>query len=280
MSANSYGLEPCRWMAENVLKHCVNLKRVNFSDIFTTRAREVLPPSLKLLIGAITDKPIVDLDLSANAFGPDGVRSFVSFLETCPTLEALNVTNCGLGPEGGKMIAAAIMKNKHMHLKEFYASRDRLENPGIEALSAVFVKHHTLQKIEVYQNGIRLGLTHLFKALLSCKDTIRYVDVSDNVIKRSTAELVAFIRTCTGIRYLNLSDCLIKKNQQAEVIEAVVSGVRQGSQLQEFVWNQDASKATVMYMIGQMALIRPANLKKLEMTGIFTSKATREGIKK
>jgi len=213
MSANSYGLEPCRWIADNVLKHCVNLKKVNFSDIFTTRARAVLPPSLKLLIEAIADKPIVELDLSANAFGPDGVKSFVSFLEDCPTLESLNVTNCGLGPEGGKMIAKAILKNDKMHLKEFYASRDRLENPGIQALSAVFAKHRTLQKIEVYQNGVRLGLSHLFKALLSCKGTIQHVDVNDNLIKRSTDELVDFIRTCTSVRYLNLSDCLIKKNE-------------------------------------------------------------------
>jgi len=168
MSANSYGLEPCRWIAENILKHCINLKRVNFSDIFTTRLRSNLPPSLKLMIDAIMDKPIVELDVSHNAFGPDGVQSFVAFLETCPTLESFNVTNCGLGPIGGKMIAEAILKNDKMKLKEFYASRSRLENQGIEALSAVFAKHGTLQKIEVYQSGIRLGLSHLFKALLSC----------------------------------------------------------------------------------------------------------------
>ena len=101
MSANSYDLEPCRWIAENILKNCINLKRVNFSDIFTTRLRSNLPPSLKLLIDAIMDKPIVELNVSHNAFGPDGVQSFVAFLETCPSLESFNVTNCGLGPQGG-----------------------------------------------------------------------------------------------------------------------------------------------------------------------------------
>jgi Ran GTPase-activating protein 1 len=98
-----------------------------------------------------------------------------------------------------------------MRLREFSASRDRLENEGIKALAEVFSTHKTLQKIEVYQNGIRMGLSHLFAALPSCKDTIEYVDVSDNLIKRSTAEMIEFIKTCKEVKYLNLSDSLIKK---------------------------------------------------------------------
>jgi len=166
------------------------------------------------MIDAIIDKPIVDLNLSHNAFGPDGVKAYVNFLEKCPTLEVLNVTNCGLGPEGSKMIAKAILKNNNMKLRGFSASRDRLENPGIEALSEVFAVHKTLQKIEVYQNGIRMGLSHLFKALLECKDTIEYVDVSDNLIKRSTDEMVEFIKTCKNIKHLCMSDSLIKKDNK------------------------------------------------------------------
>jgi Ran GTPase-activating protein (RanGAP) involved in mRNA processing and transport len=102
------------------------------------------------MIDAIIDKPIVELNLSHNAFGPDGVTAYVDFLEKCSTLKILNVTNCGLGPKGSQMIAEAILKNDEMRLTEFSASRDRLENPGIEALSKVFSAHGTLKKIEVY----------------------------------------------------------------------------------------------------------------------------------
>lgn len=59
----------------------MNLRKVNFSDIFTTRERKDLPPALKLMIDAIIDKPIVEVNLSDNAFGPDGVSSYVAFLE-------------------------------------------------------------------------------------------------------------------------------------------------------------------------------------------------------
>ena len=52
--------------------------------------------------------------MSHNAFGPDGVRSFEEFLSKANNLKVLNVTNCGLGPVGGQMIAAAILKNENM----------------------------------------------------------------------------------------------------------------------------------------------------------------------
>ena len=48
------------------------------------------------------------------------------------------MTNCGLGPEGGEMIADALMQNEGLKLTHFYAGRDRLENKGIVALAAVF----------------------------------------------------------------------------------------------------------------------------------------------
>lgn len=98
LSGNSFGIDACQWIAENFLQHCVALKRVDFSDIFTTRERDKLPASLKVMIDAIIDKDIVELNLSHNAFGPDGVTAYVEFLEKCPTLKVLNVTNCGLGP--------------------------------------------------------------------------------------------------------------------------------------------------------------------------------------
>ena len=150
LSGNSYGIEACRWIAQNVLVNCTNLQVVNFSDIFTTRERKDLPPALKLMIDAILNKPIRELNLSHNAFGPDGVNAYTHFLETSSTLEVLNLTNCGLGPLGGKLLAEAMLKNDKMKLKEFYGSRGRLENEGIQALSDVFRTQNCLSKIEIY----------------------------------------------------------------------------------------------------------------------------------
>ena len=50
----------------------------------------------------------MELDLSDNAFGPDGVRGFEALLKSsaCFTLHELKLNNCGMGIGGGKVGAA------------------------------------------------------------------------------------------------------------------------------------------------------------------------------
>ena len=106
--------------------------------MFVARLRSDLPNSLKILMNGLNPKIVTDLNLSHNAFGPDGVRSFEEFLTKADNLKKLNVTNCGLGPVGGKMIADALLKNDKMKLVEFSACRDRLEEEGMASMGKVF----------------------------------------------------------------------------------------------------------------------------------------------
>ena len=55
------------------------------------------------MIGAGTQ--LVELDLSDNAFGPNGVEGIVDLLKskTCYTLKELRLNNNGLGTTGGKV---------------------------------------------------------------------------------------------------------------------------------------------------------------------------------
>lgn len=50
---------------------------------------------------------LTELDLSDNAFGPDGVRGFEALLKSpaCFTLQELKLNNCGMGIGGGKVRA-------------------------------------------------------------------------------------------------------------------------------------------------------------------------------
>ena len=66
-----------------------------------------------------------------------------------PTLQVLKVNNCGLGPEGGAMIAAALAQNQALKLRQFEAGRDRLENKGIMALAKVFGDLGSLEVVHV-----------------------------------------------------------------------------------------------------------------------------------
>ena len=84
---------------------------------------------------ALIGKNIIEVNLSDNAFGPIGISSFEKFVKATPSIKIFKITNCGIGPEGGEMVASAI---SHLKLTHFAAGRDRLENKGIEALALVF----------------------------------------------------------------------------------------------------------------------------------------------
>lgn len=162
LGGNSYGFEACEWVAKT-LASCESLKAIDFSNIFVSRLRAELPKSLKIMAEALLPRDLHEVDLSDNAFGPDGVRAFECLLINGHALTVFKVTNCGLGPEGATMIAAAMSQNKHLKLTKFHAGRDRLENPGIKALAQALQAQGSLQEIHVPQNGIKdEGMVELF----------------------------------------------------------------------------------------------------------------------
>lgn len=156
---------------------------------------------------ALLAKQLVELDLSDNAFGPDGIKAFECLLKDDKALKVLKVTNCGLGPEGGEMIAAALEANDGLTLTTFHAGRDRLENKGIIALAGVFAKIKSLEEVHVPQNGIKdEGMSKLLLGLTSCKD-LSILRVNDNWLKTaSTEKLVELIFSTTKLRELDISD--------------------------------------------------------------------------
>ena len=93
--------------------------------------------------------------MSDNAFGPDGIKAFECLLTGMPSLEVLKVNNCGLGSEGGEMIAAALTRNESLKLKDFEAGRNRLEDKGITALANIFAQMNSLEVVHVPQNDIK-----------------------------------------------------------------------------------------------------------------------------
>ncbi len=150
LGGNSYGFEACSWLAGLLTSNNTpRLKEIDFSNIFVSRLRSELPRSLEVMAQALLPKQLIEIDLSDNAFGPDGIRAFECLLKDGKNLKILKVTNCGLGPEGGEMIAAALKSNSELKLTHFHAGRDRLEDKGISALAQVFEDMGTLVEIHV-----------------------------------------------------------------------------------------------------------------------------------
>lgn len=149
LEGNTVGVEAARVIAKALEKKS-ELKRCHWSDMFTGRLRSEIPPALTSLgEGLITaGAQLVELDLSDNAFGPDGVRGFEALLKSsaCFTLHELKLNNCGMGIGGGKILAAALTEchrkssaqGKPLGLKVFVAGRNRLENDGATALAEAF----------------------------------------------------------------------------------------------------------------------------------------------
>lgn len=178
----------------------------------------------------------MEVDLSDNAFGPDCIKMFECLLKEDKNLKVLKITNCGLGPEGGEMIANALASNEGLKLREFYAGRDRLENKGITALAHVFSEMGSLQVVHVPQNGIKdAGMRELIAALQKSKD-LHTLRVNDNWLKaESTEQLLGLMLACRSLRELNISD----GNMGTANVLAVLRALRKSTQtaLQVFSCN-------------------------------------------
>uniref|UniRef100_A0A8C6VP33 Ran GTPase-activating protein 1 n=1 Tax=Naja naja TaxID=35670 RepID=A0A8C6VP33_NAJNA len=147
---NTVRVEAAKAIAKALEKKS-QLKRCHWSDMFTGRLRSEIPLLWYISLGEALISAgcqLVELDLSDNAFGPDGVSGFEALLKspTCFTLQELKLNNCGMGIGGGKILAGALKEchrkstaqGKPLALKVFMAGRNHLENDGATALAEAF----------------------------------------------------------------------------------------------------------------------------------------------
>ena len=144
-----------------------------------------------------------------------------------------------MNKESCKVISESLLKNKDMKLEEFYASRQRLEE-GLAEFQNVFQIQQSLVKIDVSSNHSKRGLKQFLTGLAQCKNSIEYININNNrSINKSVGELENVIKTCHNLQYLNISDLKMKKKYQKSICQAFVQSQKEGSKLQELVWNYD-----------------------------------------
>ncbi|CAH8492480.1 unnamed protein product [Schistosoma rodhaini] len=170
----------------------------------------------------VSKSQIVELDLSDNAFGPNGVVGITDLLasNTCHTLEILRMNNQGLGHEGCRYLAEALeegrclSKNQGLLLKIFSGGRNRLENVGAQMLSKVFCDMGSLEELSLYQNGIGIhgidGILSLVKIIKS-NPNLRVLNLSDNSLTPRGGEAIArALPSVVNLEELYLSDCILR----------------------------------------------------------------------
>lgn len=275
LEGNTVGVEAARVIAKALEKKS-ELKRCHWSDMFTGRLRSEIPPALiSLGEGLITaGAQLVELDLSDNAFGPDGVRGFEALLRssTCFTLHELKLNNCGMGAGGGKILAAALTEchrkssaqGKPLALKVFVAGRNRLENDGATALAEAFGIIGTLEEVHMPQNGINHpGVTALAQAF-AINPLLRVINLNDNTFTEKGAVAMAkTLKTLRQVEAINFGDCLVRSKGAVAIADAVRGGL---PKLKELNLSFCEIKRDAALSVAE-AVADKAELEKLDLNG-------------
>ncbi|XP_066214589.1 ran GTPase-activating protein 1 isoform X1 [Saccopteryx leptura] len=275
LEGNTVGVEAARVIAKSLEKKS-ELKRCHWSDMFTGRLRSEIPPALiSLGEGLITaGAQLVELDLSDNAFGPDGVRGFEALLKSsaCFTLHELKLNNCGMGIGGGKILAAALTEchrkssaqGKPLALQVFVAGRNRLENDGATALAEAFGIIGTLEEVHMPQNGINHpGITALAQAF-AINPLLRVINLNDNTFTEKGAVAMAkTLKTLRQVEVINFGDCLVRSKGAVAIADAVRGGL---PKLKELNLSFCEIKRDAALSIAE-AVADKAELEKLDLNG-------------
>uniref|UniRef100_A0A8C8YNF3 Ran GTPase-activating protein 1 n=1 Tax=Prolemur simus TaxID=1328070 RepID=A0A8C8YNF3_PROSS len=275
LEGNTVGVEAARVIAKALEKKS-ELKRCHWSDMFTGRLRSEIPPALiSLGEGLITaGAQLVELDLSDNAFGPDGVQGFEALLKSsaCFTLHELKLNNCGMGIGGGKILAEALTEchrkssaqGKPLALKVFVAGRNRLENDGATALAEAFGVIGTLEEVHMPQNGINHpGVTALAHAF-AINPLLRVINLNDNTFTEKGAVAMAeTLKTLRQVEVINFGDCLVRSKGAVAIADAIRGGL---PKLKELNLSFCEIKRDAALAVAE-AMADKAELEKLDLNG-------------
>jgi Ran GTPase-activating protein 1 len=283
LSGNTFGIEASQALAACLAKHD-EIEVVNMSDCFTGRMLEEIPPALIAFGDALVDKKnLKELNLSDNAFGPNGAKPLQKLLSNNNHIQILKLNNNGLGVEGGNCIASYLLaaqeknvkENKTSSLQTLIAGRNRLENGSMEKLSEALAAHGTIKTLRIPQNGIRSeGITILLNKLKSCKD-IEVLDLQDNTFKKVTDDDEEILEGENGssalsnalsswpkLKILNVGDCLLGK-KGGKIIEALSSGFNDLEEI-NFTYGELVEKDALAL---SKCIPKLPNIKKIELDG-------------
>ena len=227
----------------SLLKHKVfGLQVADYSDIFTGRLISEIPTAISALCDALIGLPeLIEVNLSDNAFGGRTTQPLVPFLsQSYHTLQVLRLKNNGLGPEGGTVIAQALLdsatsaskQGKQTALRVFVCGQNRLEDGSSATWSKAFAAFGpSIQEIRLYQNGIRAtGITAILQGLQSCP-SLRILDLNDNCLTErgpkatvATSTLARSLPLWPALHELQLNDCLLSPRGSLIIAEGLAQG--------------------------------------------------------
>lgn len=237
LEGNTVGVEAAQSIAR-ALESKDQLQRCFWSDMFTGRLRSEIPTALRSLGSAVmcAGARLTELDLSDNAFGPDGVKGIEQLLKSpsCHSLRELKLNNCGMGIGGGKILAEALTEchrqssalGNPLKLRVFIAGRNRLENEGASALAKAFQVMGSLEEVHMPQNGINYTGVMALASALRHNPELRVLNFNDNTFtKKGTLAMAQALRHLRNVQVINFGDCLVRSEGAIALAAVLREGV-------------------------------------------------------
>ncbi|KAJ3607934.1 hypothetical protein NHX12_024985 [Muraenolepis orangiensis] len=275
LEGNTVGVEAAQAIAK-ALETKEQLEKCHWSDMFTGRLRSEIPTALRSLGSGIMSAGarLSELDLSDNAFGPDGVRGVEQLLRSpsCHSLKLLRLNNCGLGVGGGKILAEALTEchrrssalGAPLRLQVFVAGRNRLENEGATALAQAFQLMGSLEEIHMPQNGINHSGVRALASAAQHNPGLRVLNLNDNTFtKRGSLAMAQALRHLRNVQVINFGDCLVR-TEGAIALSAVL---REGLPvLKELNLSYGEITEAAALLVAQAVLEKP-QMEKVDLNG-------------
>ncbi|XP_049419762.1 ran GTPase-activating protein 1b [Epinephelus fuscoguttatus] len=275
LEGNTVGVDAARAIAK-ALEHKDQLQRCYWSDMFTGRLRSEIPTALRCLGSALmhAGARLTELDLSDNAFGPDGVKGIEQLLKSpsCHTLRVLRLNNCGMGIGGGKILAEALIQchrqssalGAPLKLRVFIAGRNRLENEGASALAKAFQLIGSLEEVHMPQNGINYAGVMALASAMRHNPELRVLNFNDNTFtKRGTLAMAQALRHLRNVQMINFGDCLVR----SEGAIALAAVLREGLPvLKELNLSFGEITEAAAFVVAQAVMDKPY-MEKVDLNG-------------
>ncbi|KAF5389197.1 hypothetical protein D9757_003389 [Collybiopsis confluens] len=274
---NTLGVDASLALAE-WLQKATNIKVADFADIFTGRLITEIPQALSAICDALIDKTsLVEINLSDNAFGGRSVDPMVPFLTKNRRFQVLKLNNNGLGPDGGVVLANALLESARLsklegqasNLRVFICGRNRLEDGSAPAWAEAFAAHAGLEEIRMPQNGIRMdGITALAGGLAK-NPNLRYIDLQDNTFtfEGGLSGVKAWadsLRAWPYLTTLNLSDCFLSaKGEVPELISTLAEG--SNPNLHTLQLQNNNLEAETLQLLAENVMQNMRSLRSLEL---------------
>jgi len=247
LSGNTFGVEACGAIGEALLHHAHHLRSANLSDIFTTRLKTDVPPSIASFTRAFTAiKTLEELNLSDNALGKDGVAAFTSLFDTNPALKHVLINNCGLGSRGGIVLARSLVSSQghldHAAIRALIPSLDAEEDEQDEqaaqhsdsasasasaSCAADQAAPRSLIQLETLVAGRNrlenIGATALGHALQHVTSITRLEIPQNGIQPPGIVALCAGLAKNPSLQVLNLNDNTIKTDGAHALAAALLS---------------------------------------------------------